>query len=276
MDALKSIVTELRKIIFKTAHHSGTGHIAPSLSVVEILTVLYFGGIMKYDVRNPAWEDRDYFVMSKGHASLAVYAALAKAGYFPEAELKSFCHGGTHFGGILKRNIQYGIEASTGSLGQGLCFATGVALANKLDEKANHVFVVIGDGECQEGTTWEAAMNAAHHQLHNLTVIVDHNRLQGMDTVENIIQEMDLKEKWKSFGFAVQEVDGHDMEALLHALDRKPENGKPRAIIANTIKGKGISFMEGVPIWHYRSTNEEETVIAMRELGLTNEELSQG
>lgn len=271
MEQLEKTALTMRRIIFKTACHAGTGHIAPSLSAVEILTALYFGGVMRYDPKRPEWKERDYLIMSKGHASLALYAALTLAGYIPEKDLENFCSGRTPFGGILKRNVFYGIEASTGSLGQGLCFATGIALANQLDEKENRVYAIVGDGECQEGTVWEAAMNAAHHNLNHLTVIIDHNQLQGMDAVDRIVKEGSLREKWKSFGFEAEEVDGHDVGALCRAL-RAPGK-KPKAIIAHTVKGKGISFMEGVPIWHYRSTNAEETKVALRELGMSGKDL---
>lgn len=273
MEKLQQLAKDIRKQIFKAAYGAQTGHIAPSLSVVEILISLYFDEILKYDSKNPEWKDRDFFVMSKGHASLALYAVLAEAGFFPVEELRRFCHGVTPFGGILKRNVAYGIEASTGSLGQGICFATGVALGMKLDEKQNQVFTVIGDGECQEGTTWEAAMNAAHHGLDNFTVIIDHNQLQGMDKTESIVREFDLASKWKSFGFDTIEVNGHDMIALKVAFQKKVK-GKPKAIVANTVKGRGISFMEGIPIWHYRMTNKEETKIVLQELDMTEEELN--
>lgn len=272
MENLSKITCELRKHIFRTAYLANTGHIAPSLSMVEIMAVLYFGGVLKYNATDPKWQDRDRLIMSKGHASLVLYSTLMMAGYFEEKKLDTFCKPDSHLGGLLKMNEELGIEATTGSLGHGLPFGTGIALANKLDRKDSKVYVVVGDGECQEGSIWEAAMNAAHYNLNNLVVIIDHNRLQAMDKIEEIVKIDSLAEKWESFGWNTVEIDGHNISEIYRELTANYTD-KPKVIIANTIKGKGISFMENVPIWHYRIPNRVETEIAIAELGLSRQEV---
>jgi transketolase len=272
MEKLPHIAKALRRDIFKTAYASKTGHIAPAFSMAEIITSLYFGGVLRYDPNNPDEPSRDRLILSKGHACLALYAALARAGFFPAEELKTFCLPGSRLGGHPKMHEIPGVEASTGALGHGLSFGLGIALAGKLDSRDYHVYVILGDGECEEGSIWEAAMSAAHFKLDNLTVIVDHNKLQAMDRIENILDITPLGEKWRAFGWQVEEVDGHDMDQLLAAFD-VPSSGKPKAIIAHTIKGKGVSFMENVPLWHFRFPNEEELDILLRELCMNREEL---
>lgn len=267
-----SIAKDIRKLIYIISHHAGGGHMGAAFSMVEIITVLYFGGILKYDAKNPGWKERDRFVLSKGHACYALYAALAKAGYFSSDELKYVGKAGSKFGGHPRLNDIPGVEASTGALGHGLAFTMGMALAHKSDGLENHFYVVMGDGECQEGSVWEAALSAPTLKLDNLTVIIDHNKLQAMDKLENIVKMQPFAEKWKSFGWNVAEIDGHDVNQIHDALLIRKKD-VPTAVIAHTVKGKGVSFMEGVPIWHYRMPNEEELLILMRELGLTKEEL---
>lgn len=266
---------ELRKKIFKAAYFSGGAHLGAAFSVVDILSVLYFGNVLRYDAKNPAWQNRDKFILSKGHACYALYAALSTAGYFDDEELYNAGRPGSKFGGHPKLRDIPGIEASTGALGHGLSFAIGVAYANKADGKGSHTYVVLGDGECQEGSVWEGALSAPTLKLDNLTVIIDHNKLQAMDKLENIVKMQPLGEKWKSFGWNVIEINGHNHTEIRNALlERKKET--PTLIIAHTIKGKGVSFMENAPIWHYRMPNDEELPIVMKELGLVEEDLKSG
>ena len=243
-----------------------------SFSMADIISVAYFGGVLKYDASNPAWEDRDKFILSKGHACYALYATLAKAGYFPEKELFHVGQPGSKFGGHPKMNDIPGVEASTGALGHGLSFAIGIAYANKMDEKDGHVYVMLGDGECQEGSVWEGVLSAPTLKLDNLTVVVDHNKLQAMDDLENIVHMNPFADKWRAFGWNVVEIDGHNYTQIKDALLTRQIN-VPTVVIAHTIKGKGVSFMENLPIWHYRMPNEEELPILMEELGLTDADL---
>lgn len=274
MDKIKVIeaAKDIRKKIYITAHHAGGGHMGAAFSMADIIATLYFGDVLKYDAKNPMWEERDRFVLSKGHACYALYAALAKADFFPEEELKYVARPGSKLGGHPKIYEVPGVEASTGALGHGLSFSIGMALAHKVDGLENHFYTVLGDGECQEGSVWEAALSAPSLELDNLTVIVDHNKLQAMDELENIVKMQPFAEKWKAFGWNVIEIDGHDVEQIYDALLVRKEN-VPTLIVAHTIKGKGVSFMEGVPIWHYRMPNEEELPILMEDLGLTKEDL---
>lgn len=272
MNDLNQIAKELRKKIYQIAHFAGGGHIVSAFSITEIISVLYFGGVLKYDPKRPLWEERDKFILSKGHACYALYAALAKAGYFEEHELYSVGKPGSCFGGHPKLQEIPGVEASTGALGHGLSFGIGIAFANKIDKKTSHTYVLLGDGECQEGSIWEGALSAPTLELDNLTVIIDHNKLQAMDELEHIIKMGSFSEKWKSFGWNVEEIDGHNTNEIYAAVTTRVKQ-KPTLIVANTIKGKGVSFMENTPIWHYRMPNEEELQILMKELELTREEL---
>lgn len=272
MEEIRDIARDIRKKIYRIAHFAGGGHMGASFSMVDIISVLYFDGVLKYDASNPGWKERDKFILSKGHASYALYAVLAKAGYFPEEELWHVGQAGSRFGGHPKIHEIPGVEASTGALGHGLSFAIGIAYANKTDGKESHVYVVLGDGECQEGSVWEGALSAPTLELDNLTVIVDHNKLQAMDELEKIVHMKPFADKWRAFGWNVMEIDGHDHAEIKRALlERKA--GQPTLVIANTVKGKGVSFMENVPIWHYRMPNEQELPILMNDLGLTEEDL---
>lgn len=272
MGNVETIAKDIRKKIYQIAHHAGGGHMGASFSMADIISVLYFDNVLKYDAKNPEWEDRDKFILSKGHASYALYATLAKAGYFPEEELRNVGKVGSKFGGHPKMYEIPGVEASTGALGHGLSFAIGIAYSNKMDGKDSHVYVVLGDGECQEGSIWEGALSAPTLELDNLTVVVDYNKLQAMDDLETIVRMKPFADKWKAFGWNVIEIDGHNYEEIKEALLVRVEK-KPTLIIANTIKGKGVSFMENVAIWHYRMPNEQELPILMEELGLTEEDL---
>lgn len=272
METIGAIAKDIRKTIYKIAHHAGGGHMGAAFSMADIISVLYFDNVLKYDASNPMWEDRDKFILSKGHACYALYAALAKAGYFPEEELWGVGKPGSRFGGHPKMYEIPGVEASTGALGHGLSFAIGIAYANKVDNRDSHVYVVLGDGECQEGAIWEGALSAPTLELDNMTVIVDHNKLQAMDDLENIVHMQPFADKWRAFGWNVTEIDGHDYGEIKEALLAR-KKGKPMLVVANTIKGKGVSFMENVPIWHYRMPNEQELPILIEDLGLTEDEL---
>lgn len=271
METMDEIARDIRKTIYKITHYAGGGHMGAAFSMADIISVLYFDGILKYDADNPDWEDRDKFILSKGHACYALYAVLAKAGYFSEEELWSVGKPGSRFGGHPKMHEIPGVEASTGALGHGLSFAIGIAYANKADHRDSHVYVVLGDGECQEGSIWEGALSATTLGLDNLTVVVDHNKLQAMDDLENIVHMKPFAEKWKAFGWNVVEIDGHNFAEIREALLTR-QIGKPTLVVANTVKGKGVSFMENVPIWHYRMPNENELPILLKDLEFTEEE----
>ncbi len=242
-----------------------------AFSVTDILGTLYFGEVLSYKPDNPWWEDRDRLILSKGHAGVALYAALALAGYFDLDYLKTFCQPGSRLGGHPKIHEIPGVEASTGALGHGLSFGIGIAYANKADKKQSHTYIILGDGECQEGSIWEGALSAPTLELDNLTVIVDHNKLQAMDELETIVRMKPFSDKWKAFGWNVVEIDGHNCVEIKEALLTRC-TGKPTVIVANTIKGKGVSFMENVPIWHYRMPNEQELQVLFDDLEFTEEE----
>jgi len=267
-DNLNDIAMGIRRKIFRMICKAGGGHIAPAFSIVELMTVLYFR-ILRIDSQNPKSPDRDRFILSKGHACAALYATLVQAGFAPEEQLDFFCQPGGELGGHPDCGALPGIEATTGSLGHGLGLAAGIAFAGQMDRKDYRVFTILGDGECQEGSVWEAALFAAHHQLDNLIAIIDYNKLQAIDPIQDVLGLEPLKEKFAAFNWAVQEIDGHDMDALEELFTGLPfEPGKPSLLIAHTVKGKGISFMENVPIWHYRVPSGKEMQTALRELGL--------
>ena len=270
----KDEIKELRKKIFLTAYKAGAAHLASAFSVIDVLYVLYCRQIIHYDRENPWEKSRDRLILSKGHAALALYVILNKIGMIGNEELDRFCQAGSHLGGEPKLGAAPGIEASTGSLGHGLSFAIGVALACKMNHYNNKIYVIVGDGECQEGTIWEAAMSAVRFKLDNLVVIMDDNRLQAMDSVENIMGISSWADRWRNFGFEVDEINGHDLDEIERVLQKKNDVDQPRLIISHTIKGHGVSFMEGVPIWHYRMPNSEELKIVKEELEILEEELT--
>lgn len=271
-DNVKQKCREIRKQIFIQAYCAGGAHMGAAFSVTDILGTLYFADVLRYRPDNPNWSGRDKLILSKGHAGVALYATLALAGYFDIEHLKTFCQVGSNLGGHPKINEIPGVEASTGALGHGLSFGIGIAYANKVDKKDSHVYVILGDGECQEGSIWEGALSAPTLELDNLTVIVDHNKLQAMDNLEKIVHMKPFADKWKAFGWNVLEIDGHNYDEIREALLTR-KSGIPTLIVANTIKGKGVSFMENIPIWHYRMPNEQELPILMKELGLTENDL---
>jgi transketolase len=250
-------------------NHSGMGHTGGDLSSSDILTCLYFGGVLNINPTSPEWEQRDRFIMSKGHCSGAFYSTLAARGYFPVEQLKTFMDPLSMLNGHPDRNKLPGVEANTGPLGHGAPIAVGAALAAKMRGESWRVFVMTGDGELQEGSNWEAAMTAHHYHLDNLVVIVDRNRIQQGDFTENTIRLDPIAPKWEAFGFAVKEVDGHNHEELLKTFKSIPfVTGKPTCIIANTIKGKGVSFAENKPAWHHGVPTREQLAIAAEELGV--------
>lgn len=265
-EELRRLAYDLRIRDLQMIHDAGLGHTGGDMSAMDILTVLYFR-VLKVDPANPAFPDRDRFVMSKGHCSGALYTTLAHAGFFPTDELASYMKPLSRLNGHPDRTKVPGVETNTGPLGHGLPVALGMALGAKLQKKAWRTFVLTGDGELQEGSNWEAAMNAAQHGLDNLTLIVDRNRFQQGDAVANTVNLEPLADKFAAFGWAVREVDGHDFEALNSLLGGTPVTaGKPTAVIAHTHKGRGVSFMEDQAGWHHRVPTDEELVSAVQEL----------
>jgi len=264
---LKEKSNAIRRHIIEMLHKSGSGHPGGSLSAADIVTVLYFKE-MKIDPKNPKWEDRDRFVLSKGHAAPVLYAALAEKGYFEIEELSKLRKIDSMLQGHPDMKGTPGVEMSTGSLGQGFSAASGMAIAGKLDNKDYRVYVLLGDGELQEGIIWETAMSAAHYKLDNLTAILDFNKLQ-IDGFNKEVMSIDpVTDKFKAFGWQVIEIDGHNYEEIIEAIQRAKETkDQPTIIIAHTIKGKGVSFMENQVGWHGNAPKDEERAQALKELG---------
>jgi transketolase len=256
----------IRRRALTMVHRARLGHPGGDLSSADILSVLYFG-VLRIDPRKPADPLRDRFILSKGHCSASLYATLAEAGFFPVADLDTFTQPLSALSGHPDRTKVPGVEANTGPLGHGLPIAAGAALAGKMDGAAWRTFVLVGDGELQEGSNWEAAMFAAHQGLDHLTVIVDRNRFQQGDATESTVRLDPLADKWRAMGWATVEVDGHDHAALLELFNRLPLTaGKPTCVIANTRKGKGVSFMENRVEWHHRVPTDAELAAALKEL----------
>jgi transketolase len=264
---LKRIANRMRIEIVKMIGAAGSGHPGGSLSEVELLTALFFR-IMRHDPQNPTWRDRDRFILSKGHGCPALYAAYAEAGYIQRDVLMTLRKLGSPLQGHPDRRMLPILEASTGSLGQGISIGIGCALAAKLDQLDYHTFVMVGDGEIQEGQNWEAAMFAPYHRLGNLTVIIDNNKQQLDDWTEKILDLSPLRQKWEAFGWNAVEIDGHDLEQVIPALElaRHNRSGKPNLIVAHTIKGKGVSFMENNIKWHGVAPKPDEVTAAVQEL----------
>lgn len=267
LEMLQEKAKDVRIDIIRQIHSAGSGHPGGSLSAADIITYLYFAE-MNIDPQDPHKAGRDRFVLSKGHAAPALYAALAEKGYFPKETLLTLRQAGSVLQGHPDRKKVPGVDMSTGSLGQGISAAVGMALANKIDENGARVYSVLGDGELQEGMVWEAAMAAAHYGLSNLTIFVDHNGLQIDGRNEDVITVAPIAEKFESFGWDVQKIDGHDFEQIAAAVENaKAVSDKPQAIIAETIKGKGVSFMENEAGWHGKAPNDEQAEQAVTELG---------
>ncbi|MDQ6885776.1 MAG: transketolase [Gemmatimonadota bacterium] len=264
---LERIARRLRRDIIQMIYSANSGHPGGSLSAVEILTALYFGGILRHDPQNSDWPSRDRFILSKGHAVPVLYAALAERGYFPLEELSTLRQVNSRLQGHPVLGTAPGIEASTGSLGQGLSMGIGMALAARMNEMDYHTYVLMGDGECQEGQIWEAAMAGPNYDLERLTAIVDSNRFQLDGPVEDIQSLAPLADKWSAFGWNVIEVDGHEMAAVLGALQTaRDHRGEPTCIIAHTVKGKGVTFMENNNEFHGKAPSREQFEMAMAQL----------
>ena len=257
---------ELRADILTMVHNAASGHPGGSLSIVEILMALYYE-VANVDPKNPNMENRDRIVLSKGHAAPALYAILAQKGYFPHDDLKGFRQIDSHLQGHPDMTKTPGVDANTGSLGQGVSIAVGMAMAAKYKKEDHKVYAVLGDGEIQEGLVWEAAMASAHYKLDNLTVILDNNNCQIDGYVQDVMSIGDPIAKFTAFGFECFDVDGHDIDAITKAL-KAPVSGKPKMIRCKTVKGKGISFMENQPGWHGKAPNDEQYESAMKELGV--------
>jgi len=257
---------ELRISILRMVINAGSGHIGGAYSVLEILTALYFR-VLKHDPRNPAWNGRDRLIFSKGHACLALYVCLAENGYFPKARLDEFLVDDGLLGGHPERGRIPGVEVTAGSLGHGLPMAIGMAMVLKNAGRDQRVFAVLSDGECNEGSVWEAFLSAAQLKLDGLTAIIDNNHMESLAPTDEILKLEPMADKLRAFGWSVQEVDGHNMAEVVSALESVPmDRGKPNAIVAHTIKGKGVSFMENEPKWHLRGPTLEEAKIAYSEL----------
>ena len=245
---------------------ANASHIASSLSIADILAVLY-GRVLQFNPLRPDWPERDRFILSKGHGCAALYSVLAESGLFPMDWLESYYQNGGHLAGHATHKGVPGIEVSTGSLGHGLPLGIGMALAAKRDDKKHRVFVVLSDGECDEGSNWEGALFAPHHKLDNLVVIIDYNKIQSLGDVKDVLNLDPLADKWRAFGWATRELDGHDLNTLEQALTSIPfEEGRPSCIVAHTIKGKGVSFMENKLQYHYTPPRGEELDRALAEV----------
>ena len=266
IEDLKQKAKEIRKDIIEEVYSANSGHPGGSLSIADIMAVLYFNEL-NIDEKKPRWEDRDRLVLSKGHCSPALYAALAERGFFEKEKLKTFRKIDSNLQGHPDLNKVPGVDMTSGSLGQGLSVANGMAIAGKIDKKSYRVYAIVGDGEIEEGQIWEAAMTANKYKLDNLCVIVDNNNLQIDGTIEEVMSSYPIDKKFESFGFNVINIDGHDYEQILKAFETaKNTKEKPTCIIAKTIKGKGVSFMENKSEWHGKAPSEEQYNQAINEL----------
>ena len=270
--SLKRKAYEARLLAVDAVHEAKAGHPGGSLSCLDALTVLYFKE-MKIDPANPSWEDRDRFILSKGHAGLALYGVMEKAGLISNEKFNSYLTSDSQIGGEPCMRDSEWVEAATGSLGHGLSVGLGMAMALKLNKSSAKVYVLLGDGELQEGTVWEAVMTAPAFQADNLVAVLDNNGIQKMDFVERVVGTSEWREKFEAFGWDVLETDGHDIEAFRKAALSENRSGKPRLIIAHTVKGKGVSLMENNPIWHFRIPGRKELKVFKKELGITDAEL---
>jgi transketolase len=264
----KDLAVKIRAHALRMVHRANASHIGTSLSMADLLAVLY-SHVLRVDPERPDWLDRDRFILSKGHGAAIYYAVLAERGFFPIEWLDTYCRDGSKLAGHITRHGVPGVEVSTGSLGHGLPIGCGMALAGKREGRPYRVFVILSDGELDEGSNWEAILFAPQHQLDNLVAIVDYNKIQSFGTVKEVLDLEPLLDKWRAFRWAVREIDGHDHKQIESALISVPfEPGKPSVIIAHTIKGKGVSFMENQLAWHYKSPNAEQLKQALAELGL--------
>ena len=266
LQALRTVTVELRTMILRMIAAAGSGHPGGSLSMVELLTGLYWY-TLRHDPKRPAWPDRDLFLLSKGHGCPALYAVLALRGYFPKEELMTLRKYPTRLQGHPEKDSPPGVEMASGSLGQGLSMANGIALGDRLDQRSRRIFCLMGDCELQEGQVWEAAMTSHHHHLEQVCAIIDANQLQQNGPVKQIQDIEPLADKWRSFGWHAIEIDGHDLAQVLDAYDQADTvRGKPQVIIGRTVKGKGVSFMELNPAWHGVAPKPDELARALKEL----------
>lgn len=260
-----ALALAINRHVLRMTHRARASHVGCCLSMTDILAVLY-GGVLRVDPARPDWPDRDRLIVSKGHAAAAVYAVLAERGFFPVDWLDRYCQPGSPLIGHVSHNVP-GVELSTGSLGHGLPVGAGLALAARRTARPWRTFVVLGDGELDEGSNWEAALFAAHHRLDSLIAIVDYNKIQSFGRVDEVLGLEPLADKWRSFGWAVREVDGHDAAALERTFAGLPvEPGRPAAVIAHTVKGKGVGFMENTLAWHYKSPDAGQLAAALAEV----------
>lgn len=266
MSKVKDLARQTRTQALKMTSNANASHIGSCLSAVDIMATLY-GKVMRYDARRPDWADRDRFILSKGHACAALYSVLAECEFFPREWLDRYYQNGAQLAGHATHKGVPGVEVSTGSLGHGLPLGVGMALAGKRDEKDFRVFVLLSDGECDEGSNWEAALFAPHHRLDNLVVIVDYNKIQSLGRVKEVIDLEPLADKWRAFAWHTHEIDGHDLEQLDSVLSTIPATtGKPTCIVAHTVKGKGVSYMEDQLKWHYSAPKGEQLTQALAEV----------
>jgi transketolase len=266
MATTQELARRVRIHALRMTSRGGSSHVGAAFSIADLLAVLY-RGIMRHNPAEPRWPGRDRFILSKGHAGAAVYATLAECGYFPTADLERHYQDGSVFSGHVSHKGVPGVELSTGSLGHGLGVGVGMAKALKLAANPARVFVLLSDGECDEGTIWEAALFAQHHALDNLVAIIDYNKIQSLAPVAETLALEPFRQKWENFNWAVVEADGHDHEAIARVLGTLPaQPGRPTVLVAHTTKGKGVSFMENTVLWHYRTARGEEFERALREL----------
>ncbi|HEU0293431.1 MAG TPA: transketolase [Anaerolineales bacterium] len=264
----RPLAKAIRAHALRMVYLAGSSHIGSCLSIADLLAVLY-GRILRLDPGNPNWAERDRFILSKGHAAAIYYAVLAERGFFPKTWLDNFGQDGAQLGGHVTSHGVPGVELSTGALGHGLSVGCGMALAGKRENRPYRIFVILSDGELDEGSNWESILFAPHHQLDNLVAIVDYNKIQSFGTVSEVLNLNSLNDKWQAFGWSVHEVDGHDHIGIAQILENLPvRTGKPNVVIAHTIKGKGVSFMEDRLEWHYKSPDREQLDLALSELGI--------
>ena len=266
----RELALRLRRHVVRMCSAGGSSHVGSCLSTADILALLY-GEVLRIDPVDPSWPDRDRFILSKGHAGACVYAALAERGFFPKAQLERHYRNGSNLSGHVSHKGVPGVELSTGSLGHGLGIGAGMALQLRRTGGDQRVYVLMSDGECDEGSVWEAALFAGHHKLSNLFAVIDHNKLQSLAPVADTIALEPFADKWRAFGWNVARIDGHDHPALRRAFERAAMSDRPTCIVADTVKGRGVSFMENEVLWHYRSPQGEELAAALSELGCDRE-----
>ncbi len=266
VEQYSDLAHRIRYYTLLMVNQAKSSHIGTNYSATDLLAVLY-GKVLCVDPNIPKWPERDRFILSKGHGCAALYAVLAERGFFPLDWLDTFCQNGSHLAGHITHSQIPGVEVSTGSLGHGLSISAGMALAAKRDHKDYLIYCILSDGECDEGSTWESILFGSQHKLDNLIAIVDYNKIQSLGTVKEVMDLEPFAEKWRAFGWAVREIDGHNFEEIDGSLSKIPfEKGRPSCIIAHTVKGKGVSFMENNLLWHYRSPQGEEFEAALAEL----------